>query len=164
VAFEPIEPDADRAGPEKLGERGGDGLDPRLGAGEVDVGVDGVAHRGQDPALRHEVVARDAEGLPEPQPRLDAARPFAGAVVVDDALDPFAPDLDLGAVRQDRRVLERDRLLVVEAVGDPALQLLAREVAGVHAPVKGVEVVVARSQGAQAGDELVGQSWTSRPS
>ena len=76
------------------------------------------------------------------------------AVVVDDALDPLAPDLDLGAVGQDRRVLQRDALLVVEAVGDPALQLLARELAGVHPLMEGMQVVVARSLGAQAGDEV----------
>ena len=123
-------------------------------AREVHVGVDRVAHRGQHPPLRHQLLARDAERLAEPQPRLDAARALGRAVVVDDALDPLAPDLDLGAVRQDRRVLQRDALLVVEAVRDPALQLLARELPGVHAPVEGVQVVVARALRAQARDEL----------
>src|ERR671915_82561 len=78
------------------------------------------------------------------QPRLDAARSVGGAVVVDDAPYPLATDLDFGAVRQDRRVLQRDALLVVEAVRNPALQLLAREVPRVHSPVEGVQVVVAR--------------------
>jgi hypothetical protein len=75
--------------------------------------------------LRHQFSSRDAERLAEPQPRLDAARPSGRAVVVDDAPYPLSPDLDLGAVRQDRRVLYRDALLVVEAVRNPALQLLA---------------------------------------
>ena len=47
-------------------------------------------------------------------------------LVVDDAPYPLPPNLDLGAVRQDRRVLQRDALLVVEAVRNPPLQLLAR--------------------------------------
>jgi len=34
------QPHLDRARPEELGERGGDGEDPRFGAAEVDVGVD----------------------------------------------------------------------------------------------------------------------------
>ena len=84
--------------------------------------------------------------------------------MVDDALDPLAPDLDLVAVGHDRRVLERDALLVVEAVRDPALELLARQLAGVHAPVERVLVVIARALRAQAGDELLGHSSTSRPS
>src|SRR3954467_15103816 len=114
--------------------------------------------------LREQLGARDAERLAEAQPRLGSAAALGRAVVVDDALDPLAPDLDLGAVRQDRGVLQRDALLVVEAVRDPALQLLAPELAGVHAPVERVQIVVARALRAQAGDELVGHSSTSSPS
>jgi len=76
------------------------------------------------------------------------------AVVVDDARDPHAAHLDLGAVGEDRRVLERNALLVAEAVGDPPLQLLARELARVHPDVERVEVVVARPLRAQPLDEL----------
>src|SRR5436190_20013420 len=104
-------------------------------------------------ALRHQLRARDAERLAEPQPRLDAARLLGRAVVVDDPLYPRAADLDIRAVRQDRGVLQRDALLVVEAVRDPAPQLLARELPGVHAPMEGVQVVVARALRAQARDE-----------
>jgi hypothetical protein len=84
--------------------------------------------------------------------------------VVDDALDPLAPDRDLVAVGHDRRVLERDALLVVEAVRDPALQLLTRQLTRVHAPVERVLVVIARALRTQAGDELLRHSSTSRPS
>ena len=75
--------------------------------------------------------------------------------MVDDPLDPLAAHLDLGAVGEDRRVLDRDARLVVEAVGDPALQLLARELARVHPHVERVEVVVARALRAEALDEVV---------
>src|SRR5206468_962224 len=63
--------------------------------------------------------------------------------VVDDALEPRPPHLDDGAVRQDRRVLHRDRPLVVEAVRDPPAHLVRRQPSVVHAPVERVAVVVA---------------------
>src|SRR5919204_142807 len=72
-----------------------------------------------------------------------------------DPLDPRPSDLDLRAVGEDRRVLDRDAALVVEAVGDPALKLLACQLAGVHPHVEAVEVVVPRPLRSQALDELV---------
>jgi len=164
VALERVEPHPDRGRAEELGERGRDRFDPRPRAGEVHVGVDRVAHSGHDAPLGLELLALDAERLAEPQPGFDAARLGGGAVVIDDARDPLAPDLDLGAVGQDCGVLERNAALVVEPIRDPALQLRARELAGVHALVEGVQVVVARALRAQALDELLAHSSTSRPS
>jgi hypothetical protein len=114
-----------RLRPEELGERRRDRFDPRLPPREVHVGVDGVPHPRQHAPLRFELVTVDAERVSEPQPRLDPARTGGRAVVIDDPLDPQAPDRDLRAVREDRRVLDGDAALVVEAVGDPTLKLLA---------------------------------------
>src|SRR6185503_13104309 len=124
-------------------------------AREVHVGVDREADPGEHVPLGDELLARHAEGLAQAQPRLDPARPLGRAVVVDDPLDPLAAHLDLGAVGEDGRVLDRDALLVVEAVGDPALQLVARELARVHPHVERVQVVVARALRAQTLDEVV---------
>ena len=51
VAFECRKAHADGRRPKQFGERRGDRLDPRPPAGEVHIGVDRVAHRGQDAAL-----------------------------------------------------------------------------------------------------------------
>ena len=156
VLLERGEADADRRRAEQLGEGGRDRLDPGPLAREVHIGVDRIPHRREHPPLGQELVARHAQRLAEPQPRLDPALPGGRAVMVDDPLDPLAPDLDVGTVREDRRVLERDALLVVEAVRDPALQLFARELTRVHAHMERVEVVVAAPLRAQPGDELLG--------
>ena len=148
VAFERVEPHADRSGPEELGERRRDGLDPWLGAREGHVGVDGVAHGGQDAPLGRELVARDAEGLPQPQPRLDATGALGGAVVVDDALDPFTAMVAVRHVGKNCSVLDRNADLVVEAVVDPALHLFAGAFAAVHGDVKRVMNVIAVTLGA----------------
>jgi hypothetical protein len=155
MGLERRQPDADRAGAEELRERRRDSFDPGLAPREVHVGIDGVPHPRQDAPLGLELVTRDAQRLPEPQPRLDPARSGGRAVVVDDPLDPHAPDLELGAVREDRRVLDGDAALVVEAIGDPALKLLAGELAGVHAHVEAVKVVIPRAQPPQALGELL---------
>jgi hypothetical protein len=63
--------------------------------------------------------------------------------VVDDPADPAAADLVVGAVGEDRRVLAGDVLLVVEAVGHPALDLPAAQPSGVHPDVERMLVVVA---------------------
>ena len=111
---------------EQLGERRAHRLLPRRAAREVHVGVDGEAHAGH--ARRRgsrRCVARQPHRLGEPQPRLDAARIVAVAVVVEDALHPVAPHRAIRAVGEDRGVLDRDADLVVEAVRDPAADLLA---------------------------------------
>src|SRR6185312_13860875 len=156
VLLERRDPHLDRPRPEQLGERGGDGEDPRFGAAEVDVGVDRVADAGKHEPLTADLVAVDPERFAQPQPGLDPARGLAlGAVVVEDPRDPLAADRHLGAVGEDRRVLDRDRALVVVAVRHPALKLLTGELAGVHPHVEGVLVVIALALLAQRGDELL---------
>ena len=78
----------------------------------------------------------------------------AVAVVVDDPPDPPPPHRDVGAVRQDRRVLDRDGLLVAEPVRHPAADLRGRELPRVHAHVERVRRVVALGLRAQAFDEV----------
>ncbi len=78
-----------------------------------------------------------------------------GAVVIDDALQPLAADVGIGAVGEDRRVLPRDRALIREPIGHPALQLPLREPAFVHQLVKGMARVVGRAERAQGAGEIV---------
>ena len=158
VRLERREAHADRRRAEQLGQRGGDRLDPRPLPGEVHVGVDGVAHARQHALLGLELGARHAQGLAEPQPRLDPAAALRGAVVVEDPLDPHPAHVDLRAVGEDRRVFERDAALVVEAIRDPALQLIPRQLPRVHAHMERVEVVVAAALRAQLGDERLARA------
>src|SRR5262249_62228098 len=93
------------------------------------------------------------------QPAVDAAvaahhrtaRLDLEAVVVEDALHPATPHVAVGAIGQDRRVLDRNRGLVAEAVGHPATHLLARRLAGVQHDVERVVDVVGLAALAQAG-------------
>src|SRR2546425_11685963 len=76
--------------------------------------------------------------------------------VIDDPLDPRAPHGGLGAVRHDGGILDRNRLLVAEAVRDPELQLLAPQLPTVHPLVEGmVDVVTRLADGAPPANELV---------
>jgi hypothetical protein len=81
-----------------------------------------------------DLLAGQAHGLAEADPGLDAAGVLdvadLEAVVVEDALDPFAAHVPVRAVGQDGGVLHRNRDLVVEAVGHPA-----RICSGVALPV-----------------------------
>ncbi len=76
------------------------------------------------------------------------------AVVVEDALHPAAPHLAVGAVGQHRRVLDRNRDLVVEAVRHPAANLLGRGAPAVEHHVERVVDVVRAATLAQLGFEL----------
>jgi hypothetical protein len=82
------------------------------------------------------------EGHAEPDPELDAAGARLGAVVVHDALQPFAPHVGVGAVGEDRSILSRYHPLVCQTVGGPALELPRGQPAGVHELVEGVLDVV----------------------
>src|SRR3989344_2652085 len=57
--------------------------------------------------------------------------------MVEQALNPFATDLAVRAIGQDGRVLQGDVHLIVKAVGNPALDLLAGGPAFVHRHVVG---------------------------
>ena len=120
-------------GREQLGQRRGDGLDPRLRPAERHVRLADEPHA---PAAR---AARPpsppaARRAPSPSRIHISMPPVPGlrAVVIDDPLDPVAPDLGIGAVGEDRRVLPRHRALVGQPVGHPSLQLPARELSLVH--------------------------------
>ncbi|MNN12627.1 hypothetical protein D3C81_1256240 [compost metagenome] len=134
---------------EQFGQRAAGRLLPAGAAGEVDVGVHREAHAGQHQLLGQQLRAIQTDRLAQTQPGLDAALLARCAVVVDDALDPLAAGVAVRAVGHDRRVLHRDAHLVVEAVGHPALDLLAARAALVHGDVERVVDVVVGALGAQ---------------
>jgi hypothetical protein len=129
---------------------------------EVHVGVDRKAQRRDHVAAVEHLVAREAHRGGQSQPGLDAAfvaqHGLAGlhleAVVIEDALHPAATHLAVGTVGQDRRVLDRDRGLIAEAVGHPATHLLGRRLAGVQHHVERVMDVIRLAALTQAGLEL----------
>src|SRR3954470_2652209 len=132
-------------GREELRERGAHRLLPGGAAREVDVRVDREAHCGQHVLQRRDLLACKAYRLAQAQPGLDAAVAALDAVVVDDALDPAPALLPVGHVGEDRRVLDRNADLVVEAVQHPSLHLLSGAAAAVHGDVEGMVDVVAVS-------------------
>ncbi len=69
--------------------------------------------------------------------------------MIEQALNPLATDLAIRAVGQNRRVLERNVHLIVETVGDPALNLLAGCTTLVHRHMVRVIDVVIGTLGAQ---------------
>ncbi|MNP34007.1 hypothetical protein D3C76_1272740 [compost metagenome] len=102
------------------------------------------------------MVRVETDGLAQAQPGFDTAVFAGGAVMVEQALNPFATDLAVRAIGQDGRVLQGDVHLIVKAVGDPALDLLAGGPAFVHRHVVGVVDVVVGALGAQGGFEFGG--------
>src|SRR3989442_1610901 len=106
--------------------------------------------------------ARHVHRLAQPQPRARGPAAVDSAVVVDDPLNPLLPDLVLGAVGEDQRILDRNVDLVVEPVRHPKLERLARQLAAVHPLVEGMEVVIAALEhGPQPGGEVVAHSSNS---
>ena len=99
--------------------------------------------------MRQHLLALKAHGFGQAQPGFDTALLALRTVVVKNALQPFAAGVAIGAVGQDRRILERDVQLVVEAIGHPPLNLLTAGVAGIHRLMKRVVNVVVRALGAQ---------------
>jgi hypothetical protein len=73
----------------------------------------------------------------------------------EDAADPASAHLTVRTVGEDRGVLTRDVLLIVEAVGHPTLNLATAQTTVVHPDVEGVLVVVLRL-GARRCEEAVG--------
>ena len=66
----------------------------------------------------------------------DAARVLAVAVMIENSLNPLAPHRSRRTVRKNRRVLDRNRNLVVVAIRDPAADLRARRAAFIEHPVE----------------------------
>ena len=143
-------------GGEEFGEAGAHRFLPRALAAKIEVGVAGEAHGGNHVALVDDFLAGEAHRLAEAQPGFDTAGVIAVAVVVEDALDPFAAHFPVRAVGKHRAILLRNDDLVVIAVGHPALNLLPRRLAGVEHDVEGVVDVVGRALVAQLGFELFG--------
>src|SRR4029077_1144461 len=130
-------------------ERGAHPLEPRRTACEVDVGIDREAHSGQDILQALDLRTLEADCFGEPQPRLDPARVLATAVMVEYPLHPVAAYRALLAVREDRRILQRNVDLVVEAVRHPAADLLARRLATVQHQIEGMVNVIGAAALAQ---------------
>ncbi|MCY1398331.1 hypothetical protein D9M71_133600 [compost metagenome] len=141
---------------EQFGQRAARGFLPTGAAGEIDIGVHGEAHAGQYQLLGTQLVRVEAHGLAQAQPGFDAAVFTGRTVVVQQALNPLAADLAVRAVGQNGRVLQGDVHLIVETVGDPALDLFAGGPAFVHRHVIGVMDVVVGALGAQGRFEFGG--------
>src|SRR3989442_1067898 len=118
-------------------------LEPGHRPAEIHVRTHGEADAWEQAAVRPQVFAAYAHRSPQPHPSLDTALFPVPPVVIDDPLDPAAADVGLRTVRQNERVLDRNVDLVVEAVRYPQLELSARQLARVHAPVEGMEVMIA---------------------
>ena len=94
---------------------------------------------------KYETIEAHAFGEAEPERKPPFALELAvleNAIVIVDAPDPLATKVGIVGPREDDGVFDGDPRLVVEAVDHPALQLLLREAAGVHAYVERVLVVV----------------------
>src|SRR5262249_42483062 len=96
----------------------------------------------QQQPLSLEHVAAQTEPFAELKPHLDASGTVSETIVVEDPLDPYPPDFADGATRQEQGVLDRDVLLVIEAVRNPDLKLFAGEASGIHQLMEWVPVVV----------------------
>ena len=129
-------------GREELGQRGGHGLDEAALAHELDVGVAGEAHAGQDGAAARHVLAVEADTGGQAQPQLEPALARLGAVVIVDPADPHPAERRIVRLRHDDRVLDGNPRLVVVAVQHPLLELNLRQLAVVHEPVIAVVVVI----------------------
>ena len=115
----------------------------RLLAHEMDIGLDREFRRRQRAFLAHDVVAVEPEAVGQDQPALDAALVLAVAVVVGDAVEPFAAELPVVAAAHEGSVLARDRRLIDVAVQRPRLHLPLVQLAAVQEVVERVQVVVA---------------------
>ena len=102
------------------------------------------------------MVRVEADSLAQAKPGFDTAVLTGSTIVVEQALDPLATDLAVRAVGQNRGVLQGNVHLIVEAVGDPALDLFAAGTAFVHRHMVRVMDMVEGALGAQGGFEFGG--------
>ena len=124
---------------------------------EIHIGIAGAPHARQDVFEALDVLPLESHGLGEPEPQFESTLARRAAVVIVQALHPFAAERRIVGLREDHRVLAGDPRLVVVAIAHPGLDLGARERALVHARVERVLVVVARgSHRAQARLQLAG--------
>src|SRR5262245_27196596 len=98
---------------------------------------------------RGDLIASEADRFAQPQPGFDAALTSGHAVMIEDALHPFAAHVAVGAVRHDGGILLRNVDLVVITVCHPGTNLLGCAFAAVHCDVIGVMDMVVRAFGTQ---------------
>src|SRR4029077_19784971 len=122
---------------------------------KIDVGLHGVARGRQDTIAADRFIGRETCRFNQAKPLLDASRPRAVTIVIDDAFAPSAPEIRIFGSREDRSVFDRDSALVVVTIESPGLKLGACELALVHKKMKWMLVVVTLfADGLKAGDEF----------
>jgi hypothetical protein len=87
-------------------------------------------------------IPTQANGFGKRKPGFDAPLVLFVTVVIKNALNPQAPGIPIAAIREDRRIFERDGLLVVEAVGNPTTHGFGRNAVVVHRLMEGMMDVV----------------------
>ena len=127
---------------EELGQRRGDRLQKRALANEMHIGVDGKARSRQNTASGHDIVAIEPDAVGQGDPFLDPTAFALGAVMVDDALAPFTPQLDRAKAGENEAVLHRDHRLVVIAIERPGLNLLAGQTPFLKQDLEGMARVI----------------------
>src|SRR5207248_4202343 len=122
---------------------------------ELDVGVAGEAHSGEDMGEARHLVGVEPDAFRQSQPEREAALPGAIAVVIVDALDPHPAKSRIFGFGKDDRVLDGNAGLVIVAVLHPRLELFPGQLSLVHAHVEGMAVVVALlALAGEPGDKL----------
>ncbi len=148
-------------GGKEFGQRTAGRFLPARATGEIDVGVHRETHAGQHPFLGEDLLAiqppplRPGVARLRCRPRCRGHHRGRGSV----AAIPGARR-GPGSWRESRRP-SGDVDLIVEAIGDPALDLLAAGAAGVHGLVEGMVDVVVGALGAQGGFEFCGDMGVS---
>src|ERR1700722_3185616 len=133
-----------QVGREQFGERGGNGLERRLVADEMHIGVHRKARRRQDALGRFHIGAVEPQSLGQLQPALDAALGSEIAVMVFYPVPPFEPDAAVAEARDHDGVLDRNGALVIITVQRPGLHLALVQLAAVQQAVKRMQAVIAR--------------------
>src|SRR5690606_31180868 len=157
-------------GREELRQRRAHRLLPRRLPREVHVRVDGEANAGQQILEALHALSVEADRVGEAKPRLDAALVLAVTVVIENPPHPEPSHASVRAIRQDRRVLQRNVDLVVVAIRDPSLDLLAGRAPGVQHHVERMVDVIPLAERAQpplellSGPGCLAQSSISMPS
>src|SRR2546428_4242809 len=98
-----LDPLADDLRGEQFGERGGDRLEQRLVANEMDVSLDRKARARQEPGKRNHIVALEPEPVSQLEPARDATVALGLAVVIDEPAAPFPPQRRIVAARDQAR-------------------------------------------------------------
>src|SRR5262245_59156744 len=89
------------------------------------------------------IIMAESNCLGQDKPGLNSPFSFGEAVVVTDTMEPESSRLAQGTAGDDGGIFDRDVFLVVESISNPTFNLLWRELATVHIPVKWVLIVVA---------------------